>query len=193
MILVRNDSSNSSFTPSDGLLTAADLPGYSLTRQDDKSTPVNGQTTPATCVDVIAAQDRLVERQSSVAVVAQSASDDLPTITQSVLTGGPSVAQTRDTVSRCPQYAKSAGAESVTIATTVLRPPSQCPSDALVVRMRTQLNTAQLQSDSSSIVGYVQGRSAVGVLTEVLRSPTQDVPDRFCSLLTTIQNRIGEK
>lgn len=192
-LLVNNNSGGKTFSPSDGLLTAADLPGYSLTRQDDKSTPVNGETTPASCVEVIAAQDQRVARQTSVSVVAESATDDLPTITQSVLTGGPSVAQTRDVAARCPEYTKRAGTESVAITTDILTTPPQCPADALVVRMRTQLNSIQLQSDSSSIVGYVQGRSAVGALTEVLRSGSVDVPDKFCSLLTTIQGRIGKR
>lgn len=193
VVVVNDDSSAGSFTPSDGLLTAADLPGYSLVRQEEKSKPVDGETTPASCRDVIAAQDRRVSRQDSLSVVAVPVSDDLQTITQSVLTGGPSVAQTRATTNQCPAFTKRAGAESISTTTTVLRPPAQCPARSFVVRMRTQLNTAQQRSDSTSIVGYVQGRSAVGVLVQASMPWTDRVPDQFCALLTTVQNRIGDK
>ena len=191
VVVVNADSGSTELSPSDGLLTAADLPGYSLTRQDEKSRPVNGETTPASCSDVIAAQDRRVERQTTVGVIAVAASDELPTITQSVLTGGPSVAQNRAVVNRCPEYTKRAGSESLTTTTTVLRTPEECPGDAFVVRLRTRLNTAQQQSDSTAIVGYVPGRSSVGVLTQSSQLSSDVVPETFCRLLGIIRSRIG--
>lgn len=191
VLVVSANAGSGAFSPSDGLLTAADLPGYSLTRQDEKSRPVNGETSPASCREVIAEQDRRVQDQKSVSMIAVAASDDLPTVTQSILTGGPSVDQSRYLVSRCPEYTKRAGAESVTTTTTVMRTPDQCPADAFVVRMRTQLDTAQQQSDSTAIVGYVQGRSSVGVLTQASVVASDRVPDTFCRLLGTVQSRIG--
>jgi hypothetical protein len=57
--------------------------------------------------------------------------------------------------------------------------------------MRTQIDTAQQRSDSTSIVGYVPGRGAVGVLTETAQQASDGASATFCSLLTTVERRIA--
>ena len=178
--------------PSSPYLTAEDFPsGYQVSRLSNTAPPgIGGATTPPECGPVIGDQASRQLRASTVGVLAEPSDVSLPTYAQSIVTGGETVVQTRAVVERCSSYRQQTDTETFSSSSSILSVPQGCPRDALIIRSRTRYSGPGSQSDSTAVTAYVQGRTAVGELSSALPQPESLTPDAFCSLLTTVADRL---